>query len=140
MNHNESVIDVKSLSKSFHHVQAVKGLTLTVKKGEIFVNDMPIKEYFSQREQILTWVRPFHAIGVSHPPSKFSGTIKVAGGGKNGQVIAVQLGIARALLKYDESLKPLLKTGGFLTRDSRKVERKKYGHRKARKSSQYSKR
>ncbi|OGC52148.1 30S ribosomal protein S9 [candidate division WWE3 bacterium RIFCSPLOWO2_01_FULL_39_13] len=110
------------------------------KKGEIFVNDMPIKEYFSQREQILTWVRPFHAIGVSHPPSKFSGTIKVAGGGKNGQVIAVQLGIARALLKYDESLKPLLKTGGFLTRDSREVERKKPFLQKARKRPQYSKR
>ena len=62
------------------------------------------------------------------------------GGGNFGQAGAIQLGIARALVKFDEDLKPVLKKEGFLTRDSRKVERKKVGLRKARKRPQYSKR
>ena len=64
----------------------------------------------------------------------------VSGGGNFGQAGAIQLGIARALVKFDEDLKPVLKKEGFLTRDSRKVERKKVGLRKARKRPQYSKR
>ena len=64
----------------------------------------------------------------------------VAGGGSFGQAGAIRLGIARALVKYDEALKPALKKEGFLTRDSRKVERKKVGLVKARKSKQFSKR
>jgi len=66
--------------------------------------------------------------------------ITVKGGGSSGQAGAIKLGISRALLKFDDSLRPLLKKNGFLTRDSRVVERKKVGLRKARKDIQYSKR
>ena len=64
----------------------------------------------------------------------------VAGGGLSGQAGAVRHGISQALMRYEPELRPLLKKGGFLTRDSRVVERKKYGHRKARRSFQFSKR
>ena len=73
-------------------------------------------------------------------PKEFDIKVTVSGGGSFSQAGAIQLGIARALVKYDENLKGSLKEEGFLTRDSRKVERKKVGLRKARKRPQYSKR
>ena len=73
-------------------------------------------------------------------PKGFDIKVTVTGGGSFSQAGAIQLGIARALVKYDEKYKSLLKEEGFLTRDSRKVERKKVGLRKARKRPQYSKR
>ena len=71
---------------------------------------------------------------------QFDLVIRVNGGGLSGQAGAIRLGIARALLSYDESLRPILKKEGLLTRDPREVERKKYGLRKARKRAQFSKR
>lgn len=109
-------------------------------KGEVIVNGMPIKEYFRGREETLEWVKPFHAVGVSHPQAKFSATIKVAGGGKTGQVLAVRHGIARALVAYDPENRAILRTSELLTRDPRTVERKKPYLKKARKAPQYSKR
>ena len=72
--------------------------------------------------------------------SQFDISVSVSGGGSNGQAGAIQLGIARALLVYNEELRGELRKGGFLTRDAREVERKKVGLRKARKKEQYSKR
>jgi small subunit ribosomal protein S9 len=71
---------------------------------------------------------------------KFDVSAKVRGGGVSGQAEAIRLGIARALIKFDEELRAVLKANGFLTRDSRKVERKKPGLKKARRSPQWSKR
>ncbi|MGH6902413.1 MAG: 30S ribosomal protein S9, partial [Geminicoccaceae bacterium] len=81
--------------------------------------------------------QPFDA---AHRAHQFDVACTVAGGGLSGQAGAVRHGISRALVAYDPTLRPPLKAGGFLTRDSRKVERKKYGLRKARRSFQFSKR
>jgi small subunit ribosomal protein S9 len=79
-------------------------------------------------------------LDVTNLKGNFDLHILVRGGGNTGQTEAVQLGIARALVEYDESLKPVLREEGLLTRDSRMVERKKYGQKKARKRFQFSKR
>ncbi len=71
---------------------------------------------------------------------RFDFTVQVAGGGITGQAGAIRHGITRALIQYDETLRKPLRVAGFVTRDAREVERKKVGHRKARRSSQYSKR
>jgi|688.fasta_scaffold00063_117 small subunit ribosomal protein S9 len=113
---------------------------LFAEKGEFTVNDKNMKDLFVSGKDTLDWIKPFHAVGVSHPQAKFSATIKVAGGGIASQLDAIQMGLARALLKYDETLKPILRASGLLTRDSRKKERKKPYLRKARKAPQYSKR
>ncbi len=120
--------------------ESVARVWLYDEKGEFTVNGKPIKEYFTSREETLEWVKPFHAIGISHPQSKFSASIKVHGGGKSGQLGAVRLGLARALVELDSENKAVLRTAGLLTRDPRQVERKKPFFRKARKKPQYSKR
>lgn len=135
----------KITSKKFYsgtgrRKRAIARVWLFEQKGEFIINDKPAKEYFSDRDETLEWVKPFHAIGVSHPQSKFSATIKVSGGGKNGQVEAVRLGVARALIAFDESNKAILRTSNLLTRDSRETERKKPFLVKSRKRPQYSKR
>lgn len=119
---------------------SVARVWLYAEKGEITVNDKPIKEFFTDSDMALEWVRPFHAVGVSHAQAKFSASIKVHGGGINGQLEAVRLGIARALINYDPEFKGILRTTGLVTRDSRAVERKKHFLVKARKKPQYSKR
>ncbi|HNV05420.1 MAG TPA: 30S ribosomal protein S9 [Petrotogaceae bacterium] len=87
------------------------------------------------------WTRhAFEPLTVTQNENKFDVYIIVEGGGLNGQSGAVRLGVARALLELDESTRPVLKVRGMLTRDSRAVERKKYGLRKARKRPQFSKR
>jgi len=120
--------------------RAVARVWLYDKKGEVTINDKPAKEAFSDREDVLAWIKPFHTVGVSHPQAKYSANIKVAGGGITSQIEAIQLGIARALVAMDETLKPALREAGLMTRDSRKKERKKPFLRKARKRPQYSKR
>ena len=120
--------------------RAVARVWLYAEKGEFTINGKPAKDYFTEAEAALEWVKPFHAIGVSHPQSKFSGSIKVQGGGNTGQVEAVRLGVARALVAYDETLRAILRTSDLMTRDSREVERKKPGQKKARKKFQFSKR
>ena len=120
--------------------RAVARVWLYTEKGEFTVNDKNMKDLFPSDKNTLDWVKPFHAVGISHPQAKFSATIKVSGGGITSQLESIQMGLARALLKYDETLKPILRASGLLTRDSRKVERKKPYLRKARKAPQYSKR
>ena len=110
-------------------------------KGEMIVNGKPIKDYFYDNDEAaLKWVQPFHAIGVAHPTAKFHATIKVTGGGRTGQLDAITLGFARALIALDPANKEILRTSGLVTRDSRKKERKKPFLVKARKRPQYSKR
>jgi len=106
-------------------------------KGAIVVNDRPVDEYFGRETARMIVRQPFDAINM---PDKFDVAANVAGGGPSGQAGAIRHGITRALLEYDGSLRPALRKAGFVTRDAREVERKKYGLHKARKRPQYSKR
>lgn len=106
------------------------------------INGHPAEDYFSSyldapEHLEKTLKQPFYATGTT---GKFDVKARVAGGGYTGQLEAVRLGIARALLGVTEEYRTPLRQAGLLTRDSREVERKKYGRRKARKSEQYSKR
>ena len=103
----------------------------------ITVNKKPIDEYFDRSDHIQAAQRP-----ISHVErtGEFAVHVNVRGGGNTGQAGAISHGLARALVKADESLKPSLKKGGFLTRDPRMVERKKYGQKGARARFQFSKR
>lgn len=105
--------------------------------GEIIINSRPDSQYFGRETSRRIIRQPLEATELD---SKFDLNIMVKGGGMNGQAGAIQLGIARALLKYDDELRSPLRQGGFLTRDAREVERKKVGLRKARKKEQFSKR
>jgi small subunit ribosomal protein S9 len=105
--------------------------------GEITINGRSLDVYFGRKTARVTVQQPLQAAEMA---DQFNIRVSVAGGGASGQAGAIQLGIARALISYDESLRRALRNGGFLTRDARAVERKKVGLRKARKATQYSKR
>lgn len=112
-------------------------VTLSRKKEHsIVVNDKAITEYFDIAEHQTNVIKPLSVLGVEN----FDITVKVSGGGITGQADAIQLGLARALVKYDENLKKQLKDNNYLTRDPRGKERKKPGLKKARKSPQWAKR
>ena len=106
-------------------------------KGEIKVNDRPIEKHFRRETMHMIIRQPLQCVEMLE---KFDLTIRVNGGGNSGQAGAIRLGIARALLVYDSDLRAPLRKAGLLTRDSRQVERKKFGLHKARKRPQYSKR
>ena len=106
-------------------------------KGNIVVNDSKLDEYFGRKVAQMLVIQPLELVDLVE---KVDIDIKVKGGGNFGQAGAIRHGISRALTKYDEELRPQLKKAGLLTRDSRKVERKKPGLVKARKSKQFSKR
>lgn len=105
--------------------------------GDILINKRSLEEYFPVKARQLAFLHPFK---VTETSGKFDVLVNVKGGGLTGQAEAIQLGIARALLEFDEGFKKPLRDKGFLTRDSRMVERKKYGQPKARKRFQFSKR
>ncbi|MBL7166512.1 MAG: 30S ribosomal protein S9 [Dehalococcoidales bacterium] len=105
--------------------------------GAIIVNGVPYDEVFPRLEQRQTVARP---LVVTNNMDRFNAVVKVTGGGVTGQSGAVCHGIARALLKADESFRPTLRQYGLLTRDSRVKERKKVGLKRARKAPQYTKR
>jgi small subunit ribosomal protein S9 len=105
--------------------------------GNIHVNNKTFTDYFPLESYQRRVKLPFTE---TNNETTFDAFITVKGGGFTGQIDAAQLGIARALAEYDEELKSALKTKDLLTRDSRMVERKKYGQKKARKSFQFSKR
>lgn len=105
--------------------------------GKITVNGKALEEYFARPVLRMIINQPFGSIDRI---GNFDVNCTVVGGGHTGQAGAVRLGISRALNQYDETFHKPLRTGGFLTRDSRVVERKKYGHKKARRSFQFSKR
>jgi small subunit ribosomal protein S9 len=116
---------------------AVARVYLKSGKGVFVVNGKDIKEYISLKQLIDRAIKP---LNVTESIDKFDITVNVKGGGIKGQAEAISLGIARALVKNDESVKPALKAENLMTRDSRMVERKKFGKKKARKSFQFSKR
>ena len=110
---------------------------LTKGKGNILVNDLPLEEYFGREVAKILVKQPLVLLDMLE---KFDINVKVSGGGSFGQAGAIRHGIARALEKYDVDNRSSLKSAGYLTRDSRKSERKKIGLVKARKSKQFSKR
>ena len=106
-------------------------------KGNISVNDKKLDEYFGRKVAQMLVMQPLELLDLTQ---KIDVNIKVKGGGSFGQAGAIRHGISRALTLFDEDLRPQLKKAGLLTRDPRRVERKKPGLVKARKSKQFSKR
>ena len=105
--------------------------------GRITINKRSIDEYFGRETSRMVVRQP---LATAELLEKFDITVNVSGGGPSGQAGAIRLGITRALLDYDETLRPALRKEGFVTRDAREVERKKVGLRKARRGVQFSKR
>ena len=116
---------------------AIARVWLTRGNGKITVNGRTLETYFARPVLRMIINQPFSAVDRI---GNFDINCTVVGGGLSGQAGAVRLGISRALDLYDTIFHKQLRTGGFLTRDSRVVERKKYGHKKARRSFQFSKR
>lgn len=116
---------------------AVARVILKLGTGEWSINTRSLEDYFP---------RPTHRQRIGQPlkaaemEGQFDIRVRVRGGGATGQADAVRMGVARALVEHDEDLRPIMRAGGFLTRDARKVERKKPGRPKARKRFQFSKR
>ena len=115
---------------------SVARVRLVAGTGKVIVNQKPLEEYFGDGFMRLTVNQPFALLNLA----TFDALVSVNGGGLAGQAGAIRHGIARALVKEDESYKPELKKAGFLTRDPRMKERKKYGLKKARRAPQFSKR
>ena len=115
---------------SVARVRLIKGT------GKVIVNDKPLEEYFGDGFMRLTVNQPFTLLDLK----TFDAIVNVNGGGLTGQAGAIRHGIARALVKEDANFKAELKKAGFLTRDPRMKERKKYGLKKARRAPQFSKR
>jgi len=105
--------------------------------GKRIINTLPMKKYLARENLEMVVEQPFEIVQLGN---KFDLTVNVYGGGLASQAGAIRHGVSRALVKYDEALKPALKTKGLLTRDPRMVERKKPGRPKARKRFQFSKR
>jgi small subunit ribosomal protein S9 len=105
--------------------------------GSVTVNERPVETFFARPVLRMLIQQPLVA---AHRQSQYDVTCTVSGGGLSGQAGAVRHGISKALTNYEPDLRPVLKRGGFLTRDPRVVERKKYGKAKARRSFQFSKR
>ena len=105
--------------------------------GKITVNDRDIDDYFGLETLKLIVRQP---LALAEIENKFDIVVRVAGGGVSGQAGAIRHGLSRALLQYDASLRPVLTKAGFLTRDPRMKERKKYGLKAARRAPQFSKR
>ena len=110
---------------------------ITPGTGNITVNDRTLDTYFGREVARMIVRQPLELLAVT---DKFDSMVTVAGGGSFGQAGAIRHGLTRALIEYDEANRPALRKAGFVTRDSREVERKKVGLRKARKRPQYSKR
>ena len=106
-------------------------------QGEFVVNTRSADEYFGRESSRMIIHQPFE---VTSTAGQYRTDVNVFGGGVSAQAVAIRHGITRALLQVDAEYRPALKKAGFITRDSRKVERKKYGRHKARKRPQYSKR
>lgn len=128
---NPTFVAVGKRKSSIARVQLKEG------RGNITVNNKPIEDYFGRAILRMIISQPVEVISGKE---KFDIDVTVSGGGDSGQAGAIRHGIARAIEKYDATLRPPLKKAGLLTRDAREVERKKYGRHKARRSTQFSKR
>lgn len=105
--------------------------------GRIVVNNKPLEDYFGRKTDQMVVRQPLEVVALS---DKVDVIVSVAGGGPTGQAGAIRHGLSRALIGYDEALRPPLRKAGYVTRDAREVERKKVGLHKARRRPQYSKR
>ena len=110
---------------------------LTKGDGSITVNNRPLETFFGRKTAQMIVRQPLELTQLG---ATFDVNVTVKGGGTTGQAGAIRHGLTRALMQYDESLRPTLRKAGFVTRDAREVERKKVGLRKARRATQYSKR
>ncbi len=110
---------------------------ISLGSGNIVINDRPIDEYFGREVARMIVRQPLE---LTENGEKFDVKVTVKGGGSFGQAGAIRHGLTRALMAYDENLRPQLREAGYVTRDAREVERKKVGLRKARKKPQFSKR
>jgi len=116
---------------------AVARVRLTPGTGKRIINNVPMKKYLQREVLEMVVEQPFQVAELS---DNFDMKVNVYGGGLSGQAGAIRLGIARALVEYDENLRLVMRKNGYMTRDSRMVERKKSGRPKARKRFQFSKR
>ena len=105
--------------------------------GDITINSRPLDRFFGRQTACMIVRQPLELMNLT---DKFDVKVSVSGGGTTGQAGAIRHGLTRALMQYDESLRPALRKAGFVTRDAREVEREKVGLRKARRATQYSKR
>ena len=131
MNDKLKTIVVGRRKESTARVRLVEGT------GKVRVNKRPFEDYFPRETHRIVVMQPMDVTGTS---GKYDVIATVSGGGISGQAGALKHGIARALIEIDAALRPVLKKGGFLTRDPRAKERKKYGQKRARKRFQFSKR
>ena len=116
---------------------SVARVYMTPGSGQVTVNNKSLDEFFGRETARMVVNQPMELLDMV---GRFDVNVNVHGGGMTGQAGAIRLGISRALLEYDESLRGTLRQAGFLTRDAREVERKKVGLHKARKRPQFSKR
>jgi small subunit ribosomal protein S9 len=116
---------------------AIARVRLVSGEGTVRVNHRALEEYFGRETSCMIVKQPFD---VTETQGHYDVHVNVGGGGVAAQAVAIRHGITRALLEANPDLRPVLKKAGFITRDSRKVERKKYGRHKARKRPQFSKR
>ena len=116
---------------------SVARVTITEGNGNFTFNGKDLAQYFPSPSMKMTIEKPFKVVSLE---GKFDMVVNVSGSGLSAQSDAVALGISRALIKMDPELRPKLKEAGLLTRDARKVERKKYGLKKARRAEQFTKR
>ncbi|MFP4528104.1 MAG: 30S ribosomal protein S9 [Candidatus Kapaibacterium sp.] len=128
---------MKAIQATGRRKTAVAQIRITPGNGQTKINNREMEDYFPVEMIRVRALRPF---AVTETEGKFDLLVTVRGGGKSGQMGAIQLGIARALVEHDESFRSALREEGLLTRDPRMVERKKYGRKKARKRFQFSKR
>ncbi|WP_341326373.1 30S ribosomal protein S9 [Methylotuvimicrobium sp. KM2] len=116
---------------------AIARVYATSGTGKITINSQSIEQYFGRKTDQMISRQPLECVDMT---DKFDVNVIVKGGGPSGQAGAIRHGLARALMEYDEALRPSLRKAGYVTRDARVVERKKVGLHKARKRPQYSKR
>ncbi len=136
----KAVADVKLANATYatgKRKDSVARVYLIAGKGQIIINGTPMTEYFRRPVLQMIIAQPF---GITKRETAYDVHAIVAGGGLSGQAGAVKHGISKALEKAEPDLRKVLKAAGFLTRDSRVVERKHFGHHKARRSTQFSKR
>jgi len=128
---------MKTYSGTGRRKTSVAQVRLMSGTGNVLVNRSPIEDYFPIETYRRDALLPMSLTGTDR---QFDVMVNVRGGGKAGQAGAVRLGVARALVEYNEEFRAMLRPAGVLTRDPRMVERKKYGQKKARKRFQFSKR
>ncbi|MBM3202399.1 30S ribosomal protein S9 [Candidatus Woesearchaeota archaeon] len=116
---------------------AIARVYATTGSGRITINNKQLEEYFGRKTDCMLVKQPLEAVAMA---DRFDITVKVVGGGPTGQAGAIRHGLSRALIAFDEALRPPLRKAGYVTRDAREVERKKVGLHGARRRPQYSKR